>query len=142
MGGRDQNNFYLKTIPYSKCFGGFRTIVLTDPMTLSWRSCRFEPLRAYRADSDSQPTMSQCISSVHAIEHVYSLFSEKPKYTASGPLGPKHGSWLNMAECELSVLSRQCLARRISDQTELAAEIKAWETARNGVGSRCNWQVV
>ena len=53
---------------------------------------------------------------------------------------PKHGSWLNMAECELSVLSRQCLARRIPDQTELADEIKAWETTRNSVGSGCNWQ--
>ena len=53
---------------------------------------------------------------------------------------PKHGPWLNMAECELSVLSRQCLARRIPDQTELADEIKAWETTRNSVGSGCNWQ--
>ena len=53
---------------------------------------------------------------------------------------PKHGSWLNMAECELSVLSRQCLARRIPDQTELADEIKASETTRNSVGSGCNWQ--
>ena len=53
---------------------------------------------------------------------------------------PKHGSWLNMAECELSVLSRQCLARRISDQTELADETEAWETTRNSVGTGCNWQ--
>ena len=52
---------------------------------------------------------------------------------------PKHGSWLNIAECELSVLSRQCLARRIPDKTTLADEIKAWETARNGVGAKCNW---
>ena len=53
---------------------------------------------------------------------------------------PIHGSWLNMAECELSVLSRQCLARRIPNQTELTAEVEAWETNRNGVGSGCNWQ--
>ena len=53
---------------------------------------------------------------------------------------PKHGSWLNIAECELSVLSRQCLARRIPDKTTLADEIKAWETTRNGVGAKCNWQ--
>ena len=52
----------------------------------------------------------------------------------------KRGSWLNMAECELSVLSRQCLARRIPDQTKLADEIEAWETTRNSVGSGCKWQ--
>jgi transposase len=39
---------------------------------------------------------------------------------------PKHGSWLNMAECEFSVLSRQCLARRIPDIETVATEITAW----------------
>ena len=53
---------------------------------------------------------------------------------------PKHGSWLNMAEYELSVLSRQCLARRIPNQTELADAVEALETTRNGTGSRRNWQ--
>ena len=53
---------------------------------------------------------------------------------------PIHGSWLNMAECEISVLSRQCLARRIPDQETLTAEVEAWEANRNGVGSKCNWQ--
>ena len=43
---------------------------------------------------------------------------------------PKHGSWLNMAELELSVLSRQCLDRRIPDQETLKREGKAWETQR------------
>src|SRR5437763_1655726 len=44
---------------------------------------------------------------------------------------PKHGSWLNMAEIELSVLQRQCLARRISDQATLVHEVSAWEKERN-----------
>jgi hypothetical protein len=44
---------------------------------------------------------------------------------------PKHGSWLNMAEIELSVLSRQCLDRRIPTQESLASEAKAWEDERN-----------
>ena len=39
---------------------------------------------------------------------------------------PRHGSWLNMAECEFSVLSRQCLDRRISDLSTLRQEIQAW----------------
>jgi hypothetical protein len=44
---------------------------------------------------------------------------------------PKHGSWLNMAEIELSVLARQCLDRRIPDQQTLAEEVGAWEAERN-----------
>jgi transposase len=52
---------------------------------------------------------------------------------------PKHGSWLNMAELELSVLARQCLARRIPDRATLAAEVAAWSAARNAVGARIAW---
>ena len=48
---------------------------------------------------------------------------------------PKHGSWLNMAECELSALSRQCLARRIPDKATLTTEVEAWKTTRNNVDS-------
>ena len=44
---------------------------------------------------------------------------------------PKHGSWLNIAECELSVLARQCLARRIPDQASLETEVTAWFQNRN-----------
>ena len=44
---------------------------------------------------------------------------------------PKPGSWLNMAEIELSVLSRQCLARRVPDKETLKKEIAAWEKHRN-----------
>jgi len=53
---------------------------------------------------------------------------------------PKHGSWLNMAEIELSVLSRQCLARRIPDGPSLIAEIGAWETDRNNRPGKVKWQ--
>jgi hypothetical protein len=53
---------------------------------------------------------------------------------------PKHGSWLNMAEIELSVLSRQCLDRRIPDQTTLITEVAAWEAERNASGATVNWR--
>ena len=52
---------------------------------------------------------------------------------------PKHGSWLNMAELELSALARQCLARRIPDRAALAAETRAWADARNAAGVRLRW---
>jgi DDE superfamily endonuclease len=53
---------------------------------------------------------------------------------------PKHGSWLNIAEIELSVLGRQCLDRRIPDQGELRQEVSAWTTARNTTSSQVDWR--
>ena len=53
---------------------------------------------------------------------------------------PKHGSWLNMAEVEFSVLSRQCLDRRIGTQKELARQVTAWVNARNTSGATVHWQ--
>jgi len=53
---------------------------------------------------------------------------------------PKHGSWLNMAEVELSVLSRQCLDRRIPDRATLTAEVAAWQAERNAAGVKADWQ--
>lgn len=53
---------------------------------------------------------------------------------------PKHGSWLDMAEIELSVLSRQCLSRRIPDQDTLRNEVKAWEDERNACKSAMKWR--
>jgi len=53
---------------------------------------------------------------------------------------PKHGSWLNMAEIELSILNRQCLDRRIPDQGTLIHEVAAWQTPRNETGATVDWQ--
>jgi hypothetical protein len=53
---------------------------------------------------------------------------------------PKHGSWLNMIELEFSVLSRQCLNRRIPSVEELNQEITAWEETRNGQQATVDWQ--
>ena len=53
---------------------------------------------------------------------------------------PKHGSWLNMAEIELSVLSRQCLDRRIADDAALRHEIAAWEAPRNRAEATMDWR--
>jgi hypothetical protein len=53
---------------------------------------------------------------------------------------PKHGSWLNVAEIELSVLTRQCLDRRIGDAKELRREVGAWEEERNERGVEVRWR--
>jgi DDE superfamily endonuclease len=53
---------------------------------------------------------------------------------------PKHASWLNMAECELSVLGRQCLDRRIDSQQLLTTEVANWEQSRNEAEVCVDWQ--
>jgi len=53
---------------------------------------------------------------------------------------PKHGSWLDMAESELSVLSSQCLDRRIADKQTLVEEVAAWEAERNKNHTKADWQ--
>ena len=53
---------------------------------------------------------------------------------------PKHGSWLDMAESELSVLSTQCLDRRIADKQTLTEEVVAWEDSRNNKHAKADWQ--
>jgi len=53
---------------------------------------------------------------------------------------PKHGSWLNMAEIELGVLSRPCLRERMGDKATLVREVAAWEQQRNAAGARVDWQ--
>lgn len=52
---------------------------------------------------------------------------------------PKHGSWLDVAEIELNVMTRQCLNRRISDIEQLRRELSAWEIERNILAAKVNW---
>jgi hypothetical protein len=53
---------------------------------------------------------------------------------------PKHGSWLNMAEIELNVLTGQCLGRRIDDIEVVRKEVRAWQEKRNNKDAKVNWQ--
>ncbi len=53
---------------------------------------------------------------------------------------PKHGSWLNIAEIELNVLTKQCLNRRIADIEVARAEVEAWQAHRNNREAKVNWQ--
>lgn len=53
---------------------------------------------------------------------------------------PKHGSWLDMAEIELAILSGQCLDRRIPDAETLKVEVTAWEERRNATATRIDWR--
>lgn len=53
---------------------------------------------------------------------------------------PKHGSWLNMAEIEIGVLSRQCLSKYIESKEQMIVEVGAWQRERNNAGATVDWQ--
>lgn len=80
----------------------------------------------------------------HGIASLYEAFAPEIALALAARLEihytPKHGSWLNMAETELSILSRQCLERRIDDRDLMAREIAAWQADRNAAIVRINWQ--
>jgi len=80
----------------------------------------------------------------HGIASLYEAFDPATAYALAQRLEihhtPKHGSWLNIAEIELSVLTRQCLDRRIDDLTVLNTELAAWQTATNTTQRQVDWQ--
>jgi len=80
----------------------------------------------------------------HGVASLYEAFAPDVALALAARLEihytPKHGSWLNMAETELSILARQCLDRRIDDRDRMAREIAVWEAARNTAEARINWQ--
>jgi hypothetical protein len=80
----------------------------------------------------------------HTLACLYEAFPPQEARRIAGKIEwhhtPEHGSWLNMAEIELSVLHRQCLSRRIEDVPELEREALAWEEARNATGAKIHWQ--
>ena len=81
---------------------------------------------------------------IHTPGSLYEAFSPAEAKRLTNKLEihhtPKHGSWLNMAETELSVLTRQCLDRRIPDRDTLVDEVSAWGHDRNVNQSEIDWQ--
>jgi len=80
----------------------------------------------------------------HSASSFYEAFSPEEAFELAKKFEfhftPKKGSWLNMAEIELSALSRQCLNRRIGDMKTLAREVAAWEKERNRARTTVRWQ--
>jgi len=80
----------------------------------------------------------------HSTGSLYEAFEPKEARRLAKKLEihytPKHGSWLNMAEIELSILSRQVLCDRIADKKTLTDLVAAWESNRNAAGGTVDWQ--
>lgn len=81
---------------------------------------------------------------IHSTASVYATFPPAEARRLAAKLEihhtPKHGSWLNMAELELSVLARQCLRQRLPDQTAMREAVTAWAARRNASIHIIDWQ--
>jgi hypothetical protein len=79
----------------------------------------------------------------HGIASLYQAFPPQEAFRLAQKLEvhftPKHGSWLNVAEVELSVLTSQCLDRRIPDLETIRNEVNAWQKDRNNQCAKINW---
>ena len=82
--------------------------------------------------------------STHTAASLYTAFSaaeaRRPVNRFEWHYTPKHGSWLDLAESELAVLTSQCLSRRIPDKQTLEREIAAWQDHRNKHHAKADWQ--
>lgn len=79
----------------------------------------------------------------HALASLYKAFPPEEAHRLASKIElihtPKHGSWLNTSECELSVLTRQCLGRRLANINSVRTEATAWKTTRNDQQTGVDW---
>jgi hypothetical protein len=122
----------------------WRHVKVTDQRTaLDWAECMRDLVDVHFPEAE-RITVVQDNLNTHTPAALYKAFEPAEAKRIWDKLEfhytPKHGSWLNMAEIELSVLSRQCLDRRIPDQESLVREVAAWEAERNRSGDTVNWR--
>jgi hypothetical protein len=122
----------------------WRHLKVTDRRTMiDWAHCMRDLVDVHFPDADVIVVVMDNLNT-HKLASLYEAFPPAEARRIAEKLEihytPKHGSWLNMAEIELSILSRQCLNRRIPDQLPLRREISAWETQRNDAASTVNWR--
>jgi len=122
---------------------GHRLVKVTEQKTKKDWAYFIEEI-AFAYENASKITLVMDNLNTHKPGSLYEVFTpEKAKvlwdrfefvYT------PKHGSWLNMAEIELNVLTRQCLNRRIARLSKAKTEVNTWQNHRNNRNATINWQ--
>jgi hypothetical protein len=122
----------------------WRHVKVTERRTkIDWAMCMHDLVHIHFPDAERCIIVEDQLNT-HAPASLYEVFEPVKAKQILDRLEfhftPKHGSWLNMAEIELSVLARQCLDGRIPDQSILAAETHAWEIERNSNGATVDWR--
>jgi len=122
----------------------WRQVKVTDRRTnADWAECMRELVDDYFPDAEKVVIVQDNLNT-HTPAALYTAFAPEEAKRIWDRLEfhytPKHGSWLTMAEIELSVLSRQCLNRRIPDQNALKRETAAWVARRNSAKATIEWR--
>lgn len=123
---------------------GRRELKVTERRTMvDWAEAVRELVDVHYPDAETIVLVMDNLNT-HGIGSLYEAFPPAEARRIAKKLDihhtPKHGSWLNMAESELSILARQCLQRRIPDLERLRREVKAWQTERNEAKAPMTWR--
>jgi hypothetical protein len=133
-------NLFLATEPLR----GWRTVLVSDQRTrLDFAACIKELVDVHYAQAERIVLVLDQLNT-HSPASFYAAFPPAEAKRLADKLEihhtPKHGSWLNMAELELSVLQRQCLRQRLPDRAATEREVMAWVRRRNDHTKRIDWQ--
>ena len=123
---------------------GWRTVAVTDHRRrLEWAAFIKSLVDDRYREADKIVLVMDQLNT-HGAASLYEAFAPAEAKRIADKLEihhtPKHGSWLNMAEIELSTLGRQCLSRRIAKRETLIEQIGAWEKKRNESSAKADWQ--
>ena len=123
---------------------GWRHVTVTDQRTAVDFARVIKDLVDVRYPEAERIVLVMDNLNTHTIASLYQAFPPAEARRLAAKLEihhtPPHGSWLNMAEIEFSVLARQCLDRRIPDKSTLAGAVALWEAKRNLAGTRLVWR--
>ena len=133
-------NIFIEVEP----LGGKRKVKITERRTrIDWAHFIKEMLEERYADATKVVLVMDNLNT-HNLASLYTAFTPEVARGLADRLEihytPKHGSWLNIAEIELSVLKRQCLAGRIADIETMRAEVHTWNIDRNNRQIKVDWQ--
>ena len=124
--------------------GGWRHLEVTDQRTAVDWAYQIRDLVDVHYPEAERITLVMDNLNTHTPASLYKAFTPQEARRILERLEihytPKHGSWLNMAEIEFSVLSKQCLDRRIADQPTLQREVSAWVAQRNAHKASMQWR--
>ena len=133
-------NLFMFTEPLA----GWRHVAVTDRRTKTDLAEQIRELLDVHYPDAQRITLVMDNLNTHRVASLYEAFAPAEARRLIERLDvvytPKHGSWLNIAEIELNVLSRQCLSRRIDKKTFLQSEVAAWEANRNQTQTGVDWQ--
>jgi hypothetical protein len=123
---------------------GQRQVRLSDQRTrIDWAHCIKELVDVYYPTAERLVLVMDQLNT-HSPASLYEAFPPAEAKRLADKLEihytPKHGSWLNMAEIELSALQRQCLARRLGNRVTMEREVVAWVAARNRAATTVDWR--